>query len=512
MRVLKPDDVYALDINARYLGIDTRLLMENAGKSVADVIRRRFPDKKRIVVIAGLGNNGGDGFVAARHLASYGYEVIVILLGRVAYIKSTIARENAEVLKRMRLSIKLFEAKDSTELTNIKQYLEEADIIIDAILGVGLRGSVKGLFAETINLINSVKQRKGVHVISIDVPSGLDCYSGRVQGPVIKPDITVTFHGIKKGLSEEVGGEIIVTNIGIPPEAEEFVGPGDVLRIKKLIRREDWAHKGDFGRILVIGGSEDFSGAPALAGLAALRAGADVVVIAAPSSVADIIRGFSPNLIVKKLKGSFLNHENVRILKDPEFISRFDTILIGPGIGVKEEVLSISNELIRYFSENKRSLVIDADALKGLSIKNIPKTGNIILTPHDGEFYKIFKIKCPKTLKERGEIVKKKAKETATTIVLKGHIDVISDGEQVKYNTTGNPGMTVGGTGDVLAGIIAAFYAISENAFNAAIAGAFISGLAGDFAYKEKGYELLATDVIEKIPEAISYTRRFLES
>ncbi|MHA1615824.1 MAG: NAD(P)H-hydrate dehydratase [Candidatus Njordarchaeales archaeon] len=512
MKLLRPEDVYALDINSKFLGIDTRLLMENAGKAVADFIWNKFPSKKRIVIVAGLGNNGGDGFVAARHLAGYGYDVTVILLGRIEWIKSSAARENAEIVKNLALSVKLIEVRDSEELLNIKEYLENAEIIVDAILGVGLRGQVRGLPRKAIFLINEIKERKNILVISIDVPSGLDCYIGKAVGPIVHSDITITFHSSKKGLEKGVGGEVVVKKIGIPPEAEEFAGPGDVLAIRKLVRRDEWSHKGDFGRILIIGGSKDFSGAPALAGLASLRAGADLVVIAAPEAVGNIIRSFSPNLIVKSLPGKYLSHDHIKELADPGFIEKFDVILIGPGIGLTEESLDAAGELIRIFCDMEKPLIIDADALKSAARKGLPEGGKKILTPHAREFYLLFNEEVPTELKERGEIVKRKAREVKSVIVLKGRIDIVSDGERIKYNLTGNPGMTVGGTGDVLAGVIAAFCAISEDLFRSAVAGTFITGLAGDFAYKEKGYELLATDVIENVPKALSFVRRFTES
>mgnify|MGYP000521758670 CR=1 FL=1 len=501
-RILTPQDVYRLDMNAQYLGVDTLLLMENAGKNVATFVANKFPNRKNVVVVCGLGNNGGDGFVAARHLASSGYNVHVILLGRHELIRTEIARKNWDVLQKMSFSVKITEIKDLLDLHKLENALSQADIVIDAILGVGIRGAARGLSAEAIKLINSVKRKNGYIVISVDVPSGLDIYNGKVYGECIKADYTITFHGFKKGFLPEICGEIIVANIGIPPEAELIVGPGDVFI--SLKKRYPWSHKGDFGRILVIGGGENFSGAPALAALAALRTGADLVVVAAPESVASIIRSFSPNLIVITLPGDNLNKKSLDVLKGQ--IERFDSIVLGPGIGLNEETLQVAAELARIIAEKHIPLLIDADGLKAIAKYGIP-SGKVVITPHAGEFAILFKEKLSENLLERGELVRNIAKKYEITILLKGHVDVISDGKEVKYNMTGNPGMTVGGTGDVLSGIVAALMAQGAEPFQAACAGAFISGKAGDLALEEKGYELLATDVIEKIPDVIESIR-----
>ena len=499
---LSPADVYRLDKNSEYLGVDTILLMENAGKNVAEFVAERFPDKKNVVVVCGTGNNGGDGFVVARHLASMGYKVKVILLGRSELIRSEIARKNWEILRRMILSVEIEEVKDSSYIGKLEKALENAEIVVDAILGVGVRGAVRGLAGEAIRKINSMKDKVGYVVVSVDVPSGLDTFEGKALGDVIKADYTVTFHGSKKGLEKEIAGEVIVKGIGIPPEAELIVGPGDVLNCLK--ERKPWSHKGDFGRILIIGGGESFSGAPALAALAALRTGADLVVIAAPESVSDVIRSFSPNLIVKSLPGKNLSKKCIEILETE--IEKYDTIILGPGIGLNPETLETAAKLAQIIADKGIPLLVDADGLKAIAKHGIP-SGKVVLTPHAGEFMILFGEKPAENLMERGEIVRKMAEKHGITILLKGHIDVISNGTKIKYNITGNPGMTVGGTGDVLSGIVATLMAQGADPFPAACSGAFISGAAGDLALEEKGYELLATDVVEKIPDVLQKIR-----
>ncbi len=502
-KYLSPMDVYKLDKNSEFLGIDTLLLMENAGRGVADFIASELKDKKKIVVICGTGNNGGDGFVSARHLASLGYDVTVVLIGRSTLIRSDIARKNFEILKRMIFSVKLIEIDDSSKISKLEEILSDnVDIVVDAILGVGIKGSARGLALEAIRKVNEAKRRYGFIVVSIDVPSGFNVFEGKSLGEVINADYTVTFHEPKKGFDKERVGKVLVKSIGIPPEAELIVGPGDVTNCLK--RRTNWSHKGDFGRVLIIGGSKDYSGAPALAAMAALRTGADLVIVAAPEPISNVIRSFSPNLIVKPLPGEVIDERSLKALES--IITNFDVVVLGPGIGLADETLEAAATLARMISERNVPLLIDADGLKAIAKHGIP-SGRIIITPHAGEFSILFNEKPPIELEQRGEIVKQKAEKYGITILLKGHVDVISDGHVIRFNTTGNPGMTVGGTGDVLSGITATFMAQCNDLLLAACSGAFVSGYAGDLAFQKRGYELLATDVIEEIPSVLKLLR-----
>ncbi|RLE99731.1 MAG: bifunctional ADP-dependent NAD(P)H-hydrate dehydratase/NAD(P)H-hydrate epimerase [Thermoprotei archaeon] len=501
--MLTPLDVRRLDINAKWLGVDTSLLMENAGKSVADYVKSKYPNVRKIVVVCGLGNNGGDGFVAARHLASLGYDVAVVLVGDRRLIRTEIAKKNWEILEQMNFSVKLAEVKSESDLSVLEKELEKADVVVDAILGVGIKGAARGLAAKAIEKINSLKKK--YKIVAVDVPSGLDVYKGEAEGPVVYADATVTFHDTKKGL-EKYGGEIVVASIGIPPEADKYVGPGDFVLIPKVLKRDPWSHKGHFGKVMIVGGSKFFSGAPALAALAALRTGADLAVVYAPLSTAQVVKSFSPNIIAVPLQGEFILPEHVDyILSESE---KFDTVAVGPGLSTNGESLKACYSIVSKLAKEK-TVVVDADGLKALAKYGIPE-GKIVLTPHAGEFYMLFGEKPSLSIVERGKLVQKHAAEKNTVILLKGHVDVISDGSRVKYNTTGNPGMTVGGTGDVLTGILAELTTLTNDLFQAACCAAFISGLAGDLTYKEKGYELVATDVIEKIPEALSTIREFL--
>jgi NAD(P)H-hydrate epimerase len=437
--------------------------MENAGAAFAREAMARAKGK-RIAIVAGRGNNGGDAFVAARHLV--GFEVTVYLLGRSRDIATEEAKRNWDILER--LGYDLRPVMDSTDMS-----LEKCDLIIDAIFGTGVRGSVKGLEAQAIDAINS----SGRPVISVDVPSG------QGTNKAVLADATVTFHRQKPDMT----GNVIVADIGIPPAAEFFVGEGDLWLME---RRSEECHKGDSGRILVIGGGP-YTGAPALSALAALRAGADIVTVAAPKAAARTISCYSPNLIVQELSGDHLCLDDMVILK--EQIARHDVVVMGMGLGRHAETMEALAEIIPLCKKP----VIDADALQ----PDLPLKG--IVTPHAGEFQRISGTALVDlNYRERIEPLKRYAREKGLVVLLKGKVDLISDGEVVRANTTGNPGMTVGGTGDVLAGITAAFYARSS-AMRAATAAAFVNGRAGDHVYTEKDFGMVATDVIEKIPQAM---------
>ncbi|OYT61761.1 MAG: bifunctional ADP-dependent NAD(P)H-hydrate dehydratase/NAD(P)H-hydrate epimerase [Thermofilum sp. ex4484_15] len=494
MEVISSRYMKLLDLNSEYLGVPMLSLMENAGASVANVVRSRL-SKGKVVVIAGTGNNGGDGMVAARHLAS-DYKVEVFLIGRATRIRSEETLRNWKVLEGMD-SVSTYVIEDREGLETLREALNDADIIIDALLGTGVKGTLRGLYEEVVRLINSSRGLK----IAVDVPSGLDPDSGEVKGVAVKADVTVTFHALKPGLTsaKEYAGEIIVKPIGIPPDASRICGPGDLYLVYK--RREPWSKKGDFGRVLIIGGSAYYSGAPALSALASLRTGSDLAVVACPKAVVNVIRSFSPNLIVRPVGEEFLTENEVSALL--ELSDSFDSIVVGPGLGLKEDTLRAVREFLRGLRPDK-PVVVDADALKAL-LKDLGviKGKKAVLTPHAGEFKLLTGIKLTNDLREREEAVIKLARELNVTVLLKGHVDVISDGRVVKLNKTGNPGMTVGGTGDVLTGILATFLAWSGDPLESACAAAFVNGVAGDMSKERLGYHLTATDLIEGIPKAM---------
>ena len=485
-------EMKAVEMNADYLGVSRLQLMENAGRAVADAVRSRFGPERRVAVVCGPGGNGGDGFVAARHLVGAGYRVDVFLLGSSDGIRSEEALANWRTLRQMRSSVRIVEVHDSAEIQPL-----EADVVVDALIGTGVRGALAPPFREMVQAIN----RSGGLKIAVDVPTGVESDTGAVHGEAVRADLTLTFHKPKAGF-ERAGkrlGELVVCPIGVPPEAELFTGPGDVYLVSK--RRPSDSHKGDFGRLLVVGGSETYSGAPALTAMGAYATGVDLVYVAAPETAASIIAGFKPSMITVKLKGSRLTPRNIRQLRP--FLERVDAVAMGPGLGLHEETVEAVGTLLDWVEESRLPVLLDADALKGFAQKRRRIEAPAVFTPHGGEFKILTGRQAEGAFNERGKVVQAEAKRLGATILLKGPVDVVSDGVRTRYNWTGNPGMTVGGTGDVLSGVTAGLMAMGSSPFEAAAAGAFINGAAGDAAYEEKGYHLLPTDLVERIPQVI---------
>ena len=484
-------EMRAVEMNSEYLGVSKLQLMENAGRAVAAAVMERFGRKSSVVIVCGPGGNGGDGFVAARHLAGAGYTPRVILLGQPKNIGSQETRVNWQALKGMSETILITQVRDSAEIEPLN-----GDVVIDALIGTGVVGALTPPYRE---MVDAIKASNG-YMIAVDIPTGINADTGEAAGNAVKADLTITFHKEKKGLrsAQNHTGELETAPIGIPPEAERYAGPGDVFIASK--KRSPSAHKGDHGSLLVIGGSETYSGAPALAAMAAYATGVDIVYVAAPESVASVIAGFSPSLITVKLKGSRLNSRNAEKLS--ALYGKIDAAVIGPGLGLHPETREAVIEIVEEFERQKTPVLIDADALKSYPARREIATG-AVFTPHSREF-EILTGKPPSgTLKERGETVRKEAARLGATILLKGNIDIVSDGSRTRFNRTGNPGMTVGGTGDVLSGITGAFLAQGNIPLQSAVAAAFINGVAGGMVVSEKGYHMEPGDLIEKVPYVI---------
>jgi ADP-dependent NAD(P)H-hydrate dehydratase / NAD(P)H-hydrate epimerase len=441
-------DSRALDLNAAWWGVPVDKLMESAGRAVAEQCR----GYKKVAVFCGRGNNGGDGFVAARHLLESGAEAEVFALEG---DRSPLNKANLEKLPQEAVWF----IKDAQGID-----LAAFDLILDALVGIGFKGEVREPMLSIIHKINEAPAPK----ISIDVPS-----AGMVEA-----DMVVSLHNSK------VPGSFVV-DIGIPKEAELYCGPGDV--VVAIPERSESSHKGDFGRLLVIGGSREYIGTPSLVAEAAMRSGVDLVTVCSPQYVADKMP-FDPNLIVHPLMGK--DYVSVADVKAALAI-KHDAIVFGNGLGRK------SGKAVEYLMKHaKAPMVVDADALSLADKKWVRE--NMILTPHEGEFKALFG-----GLDDRVEDAAAWAQKTGAVIVLKGTVDVVSSGMETRVNATGNPYMTVGGTGDVLAGIIGGLLAQNRDLMKSACAGTFLSGLAGDFAAEELGVSLVATDVIDHIPEAI---------
>ena len=491
--VITSREMRALETNAEYYGVSRLQLMENAGRNVVSEINIRFPPKKtRVAVVCGLGGNGGDGFVAARHLLSLGYSVEVIVAGKAADITQEEALRNWLALQPLRTHLGVSEVTDSSLIPEIK-----ADVVVDALLGIGLKGVPRAPVLQLIEMINLVQAFR----VAVDIPTGLDSESGETFGAAVRADLTITFHRAKPGLLKagEHVGELLTKDIGLPKTLESFTGPGDVSLAVKPRYAE--SHKGDFGRLLVAGGSETYSGAPALVALAALRSGVDLAYVAAPEKAAYAISSMSPDLITVKLDGTHLRPDSTDQIR--YWLEKATAAVVGPGLGLISETKRAVERLVAAAEELGKPLLLDADGLKAFSEFKRPLRVPMVLTPHAGEYRILAGKELPSDLDEKVARVKKTAERLNAVILLKGSTDIISDGKRVKLNFTGNPGMTVGGTGDVLSGIVGAFLAQKADPFEAAVAGAFINGAAGDFVKSKKGYHMVATDLLDWIPRVI---------
>ncbi len=468
-------EMAVIDANAEALGVPRKQLMESSGNAIAKTVREVADPEDTITVVAGRGNNGGDAFVAARFLDEF--DVQVRLLGRAETITTDIARENWEAL--VVAEYDATEVRDSTGLD-----LSQADLLVDAMLGTGISGDLREPAATAAAAMNDAD----VPVVSVDVPSGLDAETGETASIAVNADYVVTFHDTKPGLAD-LDADVRVADIGIPDAAEAFVERGDLLR---LSRKSD-SHKGDHGDVLVIGGGP-YTGAPALTAQAVLRAGADLAKVTCPTSVAHEVQSYSENLILYPMQGTRLEPGHVGPVM--EYAREHDVLVIGPGLGDDEETLEAAKAIIESFDG---TAVVDADPLQ--IVPEVETEADLICTPHQGELRKMGG-ETSDNWRERRELVADFAADLGHTLLVKGAYDVVADGERSRVSRTGNPGMTVGGTGDVLAGVTGALAAVLDP-FEAAALGAFVTGRSGDIVAEKYGHGLLATDLLDVIPDAM---------
>ena len=499
------------DYNCEYLGLSRLCLMESAGKSLAEEVGKiavyTFSKPVKVVIFTGSGGNGGDGFVAARYRLNRGYEVDIYMLKD--NIRSEQSRINLEILENMkprlsRLNIYNLKTLDDINICEVAKTSDSEFIIVDGLLGTGIKGKLQTNIKRAIEVINDSKGIK----ISVDVPSGMDPLNGEVSDLAVVPDYTISFHKIKTGVrnaEEEVVGGLVTADIGIPFEAEYFVNYGDFLRLKN---RDSTSHKGNNGRLLIVGGSGDYSGAPAIAGMAAIGTGCDLVYVAAPFNAAQAIKSTSPDLIVKSLDGDKLSLSHLDEIL--ELSDKVDAVLIGPGAGIDDETSKLLNVLV---TKIKKPIVLDADSLKQVDLSLIKNRDDMILTPHIFEFKSFFNVsndlkldidsydfkKVDENITEFQQI----SRQIKASVIVKGQYDLILSGTKFRINKSGNSGMTVGGTGDALAGIAAGLLSQGLSSFDSACLAAFVNGVAGDRAFDEKGNGFSATDLVSHIGSVI---------
>ena len=498
------EDVSKLDANSASLGIPNGYLMECAGLQATNKIYEQYNlnSESSVIIFCGTGNNGGDGLCIARHLATRGVFVNVLLLGDPIHIRTEESRLNWELVNTLSLKIRTFSIKNIKQLKTLSksEWFENATVIIDALLGTGVKGKIREPISTAIDIINQSK----IPTISIDVPSGLDPDTGKITDKSVNCDLCITFHAKKKGFANI---NTWVAPIGIPIEASLFIGDGDLQdAIKK--RKKD-THKGQYGKLLVIGGSSSYSGAPSLAAMAALELGIDLCICFVPYGIGNVVRSYSPNLIVQE--GVAENFSNSDFSKAKKLSKWSDTVLIGPGLGNDPKTIEFFEKFILWIIEEEIPCVVDADGIKMLGKlikeKKIEYLNSpIVLTPHIAELKALVRFKnLPKfdEIEKRAEKLISISQKIGGVILVKGVYDYIikiSKKENIyRVNRSGCPEMSVGGTGDVLAGLISAFLSIGNTPFDSACAAVYLNGLLGESAKISYGPRLHATDLINNL-------------
>ncbi|RME45114.1 MAG: NAD(P)H-hydrate dehydratase [Deltaproteobacteria bacterium] len=497
------------------IGIPGVVLMENAGRGAVEVIRAHFPDRVRegaqILLFCGKGNNGGDGFVIGRHLHNRGCRVRFLLFSPVEKVTGD-ARTNLEAARKMGLSI--VEVTDRETLRKEEDAVAGADLLIDALLGTGLTSELRDLYRAAVETMN----QSATPVVAVDVPSGLHTETGRPLGAAVQADLTVTFGLPKVGEVVYPGagytGRLVTVDIGIPRERIEGVQtPYTLLEGSDLAphlqKRPPDSHKGTFGHLLIVAGSEGMTGAAALAGEAAMRAGSGLVSVAVPRSLREIIEMKLTECLKIGLEESepgVLGEGAVRQLTP--HLHRCRATLLGPGLSTRGEVPRVVVELIE---RAEHPMVIDADALnvlagtlESLDVAKAP----LILTPHPGEMGRLLRSSAARVQENRLSVARDFATRHGVILVLKGARTLIATPEgEVFVNPTGNAGMASGGTGDVLAGMIGGFLVQGHPPCTAALLGVYLHGLAGDLAAEALGERsFLASDLLDRLPAAIAQT------
>jgi len=486
------------------VGIPSAHLMERAGMAVAAEIMERF-DPESVVVVAGKGNNGGDGFVVARELAVAGVEVVVVMVAPAETLHGD-ARLNHDILSRLGVeSVACCDENGEPQEEALAAMLV-ADVVVDAVFGTGFGGAAEGDAAQVIELIN---QMPGA-VVSVDIASGVDATTGAVRGPAVFADLTVALHAAKVGHFVTPGGvfsgEVIVAPIGIPPacdrDAAALLLTPDGLE-PMLVPKGALDHKRSVGTVLIVGGSRGMSGAAHLAAMAALRSGAGLVHVALPHGSGG--EKPYPEVITVEVPGADGQFAMAGRGALFEEAARLDAVAVGPGLGRADQAQLLVRELISV----ERPLLLDADALYALGGELellVERAAPTVLTPHEGELGRLLGIPADEVAARRLECARAAAERCGATVLLKGEATIVADPSGLAFVVpTGNPGLATPGTGDVLSGVVATQLAKGLAATDAACLGAYLHGMAADLAAEESvGSDgMIASDLFPFLPVAV---------
>ena len=510
MKIVSAAEMRAIDrVTSERFGVPSLTLMENAGAAVADYVLSHHAAVQRIVVFCGKGNNGGDGFAAARRLHQQGKKVQVILLADPSDLRGDAAIMFGK-LPNAAMVVHFTEELKSDRLRHSLQ----ADLYLDAILGTGFKPPVSGLYADAIAIMNA----SAVPVIAVDIPSGADADAmGPQAGAIARTDAIVTFTAPRPAhvFSLMTTGPSVVAEIGSPQEAIVSALRLNVITSHELAAlvapRPVESNKGSYGHVLVVGESLGKAGAAAMAGAAVLRAGAGLSTVATPRSVLATVAGFHPELMTEPLPETDAGTISANAQNQIEELAKGKSVLaIGPGISRNPQ----TSELVRALVVKLRTpMVVDADGLNAFEGRTEELNGKgrtLVITPHPGEMARLAASTIADVQKDRLGVARKFAREHELIVVLKGHRTLVvrPDGE-AWVNMTGNPGMATGGTGDILTGMTAGMIAQNtKNPFAAVLAAVHLHGLAGDVMRERVGeHSLVATDLLRGLPEAFRRTQ-----
>jgi ADP-dependent NAD(P)H-hydrate dehydratase / NAD(P)H-hydrate epimerase len=511
MKIVTAAEMRAIDrATSERFRVPSLTLMENAGSAVAEFVLAEYPAAQRIGVICGKGNNGGDGFVAARKLHEAGKSVTVVLLTD----SSELTGDAAAMFARLPITAIVVRSNEELKSDRVRPALD-ADLYIDAILGTGFRPPVSRLYAAAITVINASR----VPVVAVDIPSGADAdLMGEQTGTVSRADAVVTFTAPRPAhvFSQLTQGPTVVADIGSPEEAIVSSLQLNVITARDVAPligpRPAESNKGLYGHVFVIGGSLGKAGAPAMSGMAALRTGAGLSTVATPKSVLGTVAGFYPELMTEPLQETQAGTISVLALKSLNKLAEKKSVLaVGPGVSRNPQTATMVRTLV---AKSEIPMVVDADGLNAFEGHVAALNGKkrtLVITPHPGEMARLIGRTTAEAQKDRLGVARKFARQHALIVVLKGHRTLVvrPDGE-AWLNMTGNPGMATGGTGDILTGMVAGMIAQHPDAvLPAVLAAVHLHGLAGDVMRESIGeHSLVATDLLQGLPETFRRTRQ----
>ncbi len=489
------------------IGIPGAVLMDRAGMAVAEYLLEHFCEHHCFAILAGKGNNGGDGFVAARFLLEAGAGVEVFAAAPAREYRGD-AAVNLRVLGKLGLKV-----RHMPSAAVLRRALARDCVIVDAVFGTGFSGEPRGKSAEFIRIAAAAGERHGIPVVAVDTASGLDASTGIVAERTLPADATVTFHVPKVGHFAAPGsyysGDVILADIGIPSQAS--VEPDHFLTDKEQLSalippKMDFDNKFSVGRVLVVGGSAGLTGAPCLAAESALRSGAGMVTAAVPAALNPV---FEAKLL--EVMTLPLGEEEAEKL-DPgdldailEAAPAFDCLAIGPGLGRAEGTAALVRKLLPQLEV---PVVLDADGLNALAgrpgaLRKRPAA--TILTPHAGELGRLMKLPSAEVAADALRTARAAARKSGAAVLLKGAHSITTDGSVTLINPTGNPGLATAGSGDVLTGLIAALVARGLPPLEAAAGGAWMHGMAADLAAGELGMDnIVSSDLLDYLPQAFA--------